>query len=65
MKFLAVLLLTFLSLANAQKDPNIWPNRTTMIHLFEWKWWPGCFYPEILIGLCNIVTSLVKNCDQC
>ncbi|XP_036334214.1 alpha-amylase A-like [Rhagoletis pomonella] len=35
----AGLLLTLLSLnANAQFDPHYVPGRTTMVHLFEWKW---------------------------
>jgi alpha-amylase len=37
MKFLVVLL-GFLAVASAQKDPHFWGGRNGIVHLFEWKW---------------------------
>lgn len=31
-------LLTVVSFAKAQWDPHWLPNRSAMVHLFEWKW---------------------------
>jgi len=38
--FLAPVLsvLALISVASAQWDPNMWDDRTTIVHLFEWKW---------------------------
>ncbi|KAI7815170.1 alpha-amylase [Rhyzopertha dominica] len=33
-----VLVAALALLGNAQKDPNWWSNRTTIVHLFEWPW---------------------------
>lgn len=32
------LLVAIISVANAQYDTHQWPERSTMVHLFEWKW---------------------------
>ena len=31
------LLVLVACLAAAQKDPNVWDNRSAIVHLFEWK----------------------------
>lgn len=32
------ILLTCVALVAAQKDTHILPNRSTIVHFFEWKW---------------------------
>lgn len=32
------ILLAYAALAEAQKETHIRPNRSTIVHLFEWKW---------------------------
>lgn len=29
--------LCLLALASGQKDPHVWPGRSAIVHLFEWK----------------------------
>jgi len=36
--FLLGLFLTFSRSARGQFEPNFLPGRTTIVHLFEWKW---------------------------
>lgn len=38
MKFISVVLLTFVGVSLAQYDPHWVNNRTGIVHLFEWKW---------------------------
>ncbi|KAJ9575442.1 hypothetical protein L9F63_007693, partial [Diploptera punctata] len=37
MKKLLITLVLFLWAVSAQKDPNMWSNRSTIVHLFEWR----------------------------
>lgn len=37
MSFLTLIFTSFLAIALAFKDPHYVGNRTTMVHLFEWK----------------------------
>lgn len=32
------LLVAIVAVAQAQYDPHQWADRSTMVHLFEWKW---------------------------
>lgn len=32
------LLVAIFSVANAQYETHQWPERSTIVHLFEWKW---------------------------
>ncbi|XP_055845375.1 alpha-amylase 1-like [Episyrphus balteatus] len=35
---LALLIAVVVATTNGQHNPNYWPGRDTMVHLFEWKW---------------------------